>query len=239
MASQDDNLSFQQLSVLDLLKSHIQSQKDAIATLEGKAQNNFTIINIIVAIVAALNIELGAAENFHQIISERPLLPLIFVGYVIVVVLSLHALVIRRQASVPMEVSLRHAQDWSECDLDHHVDILVRSYIEIYKYNDRIVKLKGRSIQWAYTTIGAVIAFIFVEALGMLPVLTSWFLRLVSALTLVFSSQYLGAAGTTFVCVLFLSSRSARFILQSRMKAGALASVKHLVTLANRFRRSQ
>ncbi len=33
----DENLSFQQLSVLDLLKSHIQSQRDAIASLEEGA----------------------------------------------------------------------------------------------------------------------------------------------------------------------------------------------------------
>ncbi len=239
MANPDENLSYQQLSVLDLLKSHTQFQRDAIATLEGKAQNNFTIINIIVAIVAALNIEVGAAESFHQIVSERPLILLIFVGYVIVVVLSLHALAIRQQASVPMEVSLRHAQDWSRTDLDHHVDILVKSYVEIYKYNYRIVKFKGRSIKWAYTTIGAVIALIFVEALGMLPVLTNWFLHLVSTLRLVLLSRFLAPAGVTFVCVLFVSSRSARSYLLSRMKARASAPVKRLRAFANRFRRSQ
>ena len=86
MTLTEEDLNSQQLRVLDLLKAHIQSQTDAIATLESKAQNNFTIINIIVAIVAALNLELGTADNFHQIISERPLLLLIFVGYALVVV---------------------------------------------------------------------------------------------------------------------------------------------------------
>ena len=103
MASPDENLSFQQLRVLDLLKSHIQSQRDAIDTLENKAQRNFTIINIITGIVAALN--LGSMDTLPNIVSERPMLILIFCGYVLVVVLSLGALVIRRQASVPMRVS--------------------------------------------------------------------------------------------------------------------------------------
>lgn len=116
MTLTEEDLNSQQLRVLDLLKAHIQSQTDAIATLESKAQNNFTIINIIVAIVAALNLELGTADNFHQIISERPLLLLIFVGYALVVVLSLRALVIRKQATVPMTVSVKHAKDWSECE---------------------------------------------------------------------------------------------------------------------------
>ena len=58
MTEHHNDLSFQQLSVLELLKAHIQSQKDAIATLEAsKAQQNFTTINIIAAIVAALNID--------------------------------------------------------------------------------------------------------------------------------------------------------------------------------------
>ena len=73
MAEQDTSLSFQQLSVIDLLKSHIQSQKDAIKTLENKAQHNFDIINIIAAIVAALNLDLGDTYNVRQILSERAL----------------------------------------------------------------------------------------------------------------------------------------------------------------------
>ena len=47
MAGQNSELSYQQLSVVDILKAHTQSQKDAINTLESKAQHNFTIINII------------------------------------------------------------------------------------------------------------------------------------------------------------------------------------------------
>ncbi len=59
MTENNTYLSYQKLSVLELLKAHTQSQKDAIKTLETKAQHNFTVINIIAAIVAALNLELG------------------------------------------------------------------------------------------------------------------------------------------------------------------------------------
>ncbi len=237
MTRTEEDLSFQQLRVLDLLKSHIQSQTDAIATLENKAQNNFTIINIIVAIVAALNLELRTADNLHQIISERPLLLLIFVGYALVVVLSLRALVIRKQATVPMTVSVKYARDWSECELGHQFDILIRSYVDIYKHNDRIVKLKGRSIQWAYTSIGAVIAVIFVEALGMLPVLIDLFLSLLNILSLFVKYGYTAPVGITFVCVLFATNPSLRSYLLSQTRVAVSALVEKLEGLVKRLRR--
>lgn len=237
MASQDENLSFQQLSVLDLLKSHIQSQKDAIATLENKAQRNFTIINIITGIVAALNLNLVRVDALPNFVSERPTLVLIFVGYVIVVVLSLGALVIRKQASVPMTVSVKNAKQWSETDVTHHIDILTRSYVGIYRHNERIVKLKGRSVQWSYTTIFVVIAAIFVEVLG----LTSFAVDLVqitmSALRRLAEQRHTAIIGINVLCVLFAPSVSLRFSLLSRMKAGASALEKRLGSLANRFRR--
>ncbi len=237
MAGADGSLSFQQLSVLDLLKSHIESQRDAIATLENKAQNNFTIINIIVAIVAALNLELGAAESLQEIVSERPLLVLIFVGYACVVVLSLNALAIRQQATVPMTVSVKHAIGWSECELDHHLDILVRSYVDVYKYNERIVLFKGRSIKWAYTAIGVVIAATFVEALGMLPILIDLILHLLSAVRQLAEYRYTAPVGITFACLLFVSSPSVRFCLQSRRRVAVSALEQKFAALAKRLRR--
>ena len=60
-----DVLTFQEESVLDLLKSHVQSQKNAIEALQRKAQYNFTIVNIIAAIVAGLNFD-------YQWSAERP-----------------------------------------------------------------------------------------------------------------------------------------------------------------------
>ena len=237
MTDGEGNLSFQQISVLDLLKSHTQSQRDAIATLENKAQRNFTIINIIVALVAALNLDLREAANLQQIISGRPLLVLIFVGYALVAILSLGALVIRTQATVPMKVSVRHAQDWADCELEHHVDILIRSYVDIYKHNDRIVKLKGRSIQWAYTSIGAVIAVIFVEALGMLPVLIDLFSSLLSVLRLFVKNRYTAPVGITFICILFATSPSVRSCLRFQTRVVASALVNAFAALGNRLRR--
>lgn len=182
MAEQDTSLSFQQLSVIDLLKSHIQSQKDAIKTLENKAQHNFNIINIIAAIVAALNLDLGDTYNVRQILSERPLLFLIFVGYAVVVVLSFQALTLRTQATEPMTVSLKNAQDWSNCDLEHHYDILMKSYLQIYDHNENIVKLIGRRVQWAHTTIAIVIGLIFLEASGLYPEFSAWLENLINQL---------------------------------------------------------
>ena len=166
MTEQDTKLSYQQLSVIALLKDHIQSQKDAIAILENKAQQNFTIINIIAAIVAALNIELGEADKIRQVINERPLFALILIGYAIVVILSIWAVMLRKLASQPMNVSLQNAQDWSNCDLDHHIDILTRSYVEIHEHNEKIAREKGLLVQWAHILIVAVIALIFLEASG-------------------------------------------------------------------------
>lgn len=147
MTEQDAKLSYQQLSAIELLKAHLQSQKDAIAVLESKAQQNFTIINIIAAIVAALNLELGETDRIHLIIDERPLFALILFGYAVVVILSIWAVMLRELASQPMTVSLQNAQDWSNCDLDHHIDILTRSYVAIHEHNEKIVVQKGRLVQ--------------------------------------------------------------------------------------------
>ena len=169
MTSNGAKLSYQQQSVLNLLKAHTQSQRDAIKTLENKAQYNFTIINIIVAFVAALNLELGETDKIQQIVNERPLLALVFVGYVTVVYLSIRALVVRTQATEPMEVSLQNAQDWSSCSLEHHYDILIKSYLQIHEHNHTIVDLKGRRVQWAYRLIAATVALVIVEASGLWP----------------------------------------------------------------------
>lgn len=235
----DENLSFQQLSVLDLLKSHIQSQRDAIATLENKAQRNFTIINIIIGIVAGLNLDLGVTNALPSLIGESPMLILIFVGYILVVVLSLGALVIRRQASVPMMVSVKNAIEWSETDVKHHYDILIRSYVRIYRHNERIVKLKGRSVQWSYTTIFFVIAAIFVDVLGLTSFAKDVVVISVSTLRLLAENRYVAPIGISLVCVLFAPSVSLRFDLPSRMKAGASALAKPFAAIRKRFRRQK
>ena len=169
MTNQDTQLTYQELSVLGLLKAHIQSQKDAISTLENKAQHNFTIINIIAAIVAALNLELGKTAEVQQLLIERPLLTLSLAGYAAIVFLSIRALVLRKQGTEPMAVSLKNAKDWSTCELEHHFDILVKSYVQIYEHNEEIVAQKGSKVRWAHILIAIVIVLIGVEALGLWP----------------------------------------------------------------------
>ena len=168
MNEQDTRLTYQQESVVNLLRSHVQSQKDAIQTLENKAQHNFTIINIIAALVAALNLELGKTGGIQQIVNERPLLILIFVGYVVIVFLSIWTLMLRKQATEPMTVSLQNAQDWSSCELEHYYNILMESYVQIYDHNEKIVKLKGRKVQWSHILIALTIGLICLEVSGLL-----------------------------------------------------------------------
>lgn len=167
MTEKNTNLTYQQLSVIELLKAHLQSQKDAINTLENKAQQNFTTINIIAAIVAALNLELGQADKIQQVINERPLFALILIGYAIVVILSIWAVMLRAWASQPMKISLQNAHDWSNCDLDHHFDILTKSYVAIHEHNEKIARQKRLLVRWAHIMIVVVIALIFLEASGL------------------------------------------------------------------------
>lgn len=237
MTDTEGSLSFQQLSVLDLLKSHIQSQRDAITTLENKAQRNFTIINIIIGIVAALNLNLGGTDTLPIVVSERPMLVLIFVGYVLVVVLSLGALVIRRQASVPMTVSVKNTIEWSETDVKHHFDILTRSFVRIYRHNERIVKLKGRSVQWSYTIIFAVIAAIFVEVLGLTSFAIDLILIIVSSIRQLAENRYTSPIGISLVCVLFASSQTVRFYLGPQTRVAVSAAARWPVAAVKRFRR--
>ena len=239
MASADENLSFQQLRVLKLLESHIQAQRDAIATLESKAQRNFTTINIIIGIVAALNLSDVAADSLPDTVSGRPMLVLIFIGYVTVVVLSLGALAIRRQATVPMMVSAKNAIEWSETDIKHLFDILTRSYVGIYRHNERIVKLKGRSVKWSYTLIVLVIAAIFVEVLGLTSFAIDLVLLSVSALRQLAEHSNTAPLGISLVCLVFLSSSSVRSYLLSGVKSAASALLSRLGAFAKRFRQQQ
>lgn len=167
MTDLNTKLSYQQLSVIELLKAHVQTQKEAINALENKAQQNFTIINIIAAIVAALNLELGETDQIQQIVNERPLFALILFVYAAVVVLSIWAVMLRQQATQPMKVSLENVQDWSNCDLAHHFDTLTKSYVIIHAHNETIVRQKGRLVQWAHILIVIVIGLIFWEVSGL------------------------------------------------------------------------
>ena len=175
MSEQKTQLTCQQQGVIELLKAHVQSQKDAIQAIENKAQHNFTIINIIAAFVAALNLRLGETNEIQQIINNRPLLILIFIGYIVIALLSLKALWLRTQSTEPMKVTLKNAQDWSSCELEQYYHILVRSYQDIYDDNGKIVDSKVFMVKWAHRLLAIVIVLIFLEAsAGLLLLLPSW-----------------------------------------------------------------
>ena len=70
----DAKTSHNQEQVVQILKAHVQSQKEAIKTLEIKAMHNLTIVNIIAGIVAALNLPFGAGEaRLQQILGNHAL----------------------------------------------------------------------------------------------------------------------------------------------------------------------
>lgn len=174
MSEQKTQLTYQQESVIELLKAHVQSQRDAIQTIENKAQQNFIIINIIVAIIATFNLGLGETNSIHQIINERPLLIVIFLVSALIAFLSIRTLTVRKHATYPMDPSHKNAKEWSNSDLEHYYDILVRSYLNIYDHNKEIVDSKGVMVKSAHRLLAMVIVLICLEVSGLLTLLPSW-----------------------------------------------------------------
>ena len=171
MVEQNKALTYQQQSVLELLKAHVKFQDDAIKTLENKAQQNFIIINIIAAIVATLNLGLEETNLIQQITNEQLFLVIalvIFVFYVLIALLSIHTLTVRKHATHPMNPSSKNIREWSNSELEHHYDILVKSYLNIYYHNEEIVDSKGIMIKLAHRLIAIVIVLISLEALILL-----------------------------------------------------------------------
>lgn len=174
MSEQNTQLTYQRQSVIELLKTHIQSQNDAIKTLENKAQQNFIIINIIIAIVATFNLGLGETNSMRQIINERPPLFFIFLASAFIALLSIRTIAVRKHATHPMDPSYKNAKEWSNSDLEHHYDILVRSYLNIYDHNKEIVDSKGIMVKLAHRLLAVVIVLICLEASGFLTLLPGW-----------------------------------------------------------------
>lgn len=171
MQEQKSDLTYQQRSVLELLVAHINSQQDAIKTLEEKARHNFTIINIIAGIVVAFNLDIVGTSGTQRMLSERPIVALICVAYLIVGFLSLRTLYVKNHATYPMEVTCKNIKEWSQCDLKDHYDVLTESYRLIYKRNSKLVDAKGVLIKVSHRLLTGVILMIVAEVAGILPLL--------------------------------------------------------------------
>ena len=170
--------------VLELLQAHVQSQKDALRTLENKAMHNLTILNIIAGIVAALNLPFRAGEvRLELIIGNQPIVKILATVISItlvalcalVAVFSIRTLWVRRHRTHPMQPTEQNAMDWSACDPEYFLELMRKSYIQIYKNNACIVDDKGSMVTWSHKAIVAIIFLIFLGSflLGVEQLLTA------------------------------------------------------------------
>ena len=127
-------LEYQEQSVLDLLKAHVQSQEDEIYALQKKAQYNFTVSNILAAILAGFNIESVSTADPNAVEQLRlNLLGLMGIFYVCIAALSTHVILVRPRLTRPMDPSAKNVEEWSTCSLVHHKKILADSYLLVYQ----------------------------------------------------------------------------------------------------------
>ena len=175
--------------VNDLLKAHVQAQKEAIRTLEGKAMHNLTIVNIIAGIVGALNLPIGADEGrLKQIVGNQSIaylsatiLSIILVALcVFVATLSIRTLWVRRLRTHPMQPTKQNAKDWSASDPLYFSGLIQESYVDIYRHNSHIVDNKGSMVSWSHKAIVLIIALILTGTVliaiePLLPVLQAFF----------------------------------------------------------------
>ena len=164
-------LTYQEGSVLNLLRHHLRSQRVAIESIESKARHNFTVINIVAAILATVNLDFRDIADVQDIIAQRPLLLMIFLSYIVVVVLSILALLVRAQATEPMKVTQQNVSEWAACDLGHHYEILTKSYVQIYTANQRVVNGKGRLVLVSQLLIALVILCVLIDTFDALDLI--------------------------------------------------------------------
>ena len=156
-------------NVIELLQSHVQSQKDAIKTLENKAMYNLTIVNIIAGIVAALNLPFGAgevplenlarSESFAYFVATAVSIVLVALC-AFVATLSIRTLWVRRLRTHPMQPNEQNALDWSACDPDYFSELVRKSYLQIYHSNAGIVDDKGSMVTWSHKAIVLIVILI-------------------------------------------------------------------------------
>lgn len=170
MEAQSKVLTFQERSVLDLLKAHVQSKKDAIDALQKKAQYNFTTINILGAVVAGFNIDDVATADLQAVSNLRVfLILLIGILYCLVAVLSIRALRVKKRRSFPMKPSKEIMEEWTRCTVDHHKKVLRESYLIIYEDLGKIEDGIANKVECGHTCIVVAIVLFIVQALISLP----------------------------------------------------------------------
>ena len=162
-------LTFQQSNVIELLKSHLLSQQEALKTLESKARHNFTIINIIAAIIVGFNFGLSGTNDLRLMVGERPLLLLSVVMYVVIAILSLRILYVKEHATYPMNPSRSNIEAWSNCSLSDHYEVLSQSYLLVYESNAKIVDSKGVLLKTSHRLLTASILVLVLDSAQVFP----------------------------------------------------------------------
>ena len=163
-------MTLQEKSVLSLLQAHAQSKKDAIDTLQRKAQYNFTTINILAAVVAGFSRDYPGPV-LHPAIAGIPILLVVLMGlvYVVVGVLSIRALWVKVQRSVPMQPDENTVDEWLRCTTEHHKKLLRDSYLQVYADIDKLANAIARQVEWGQKFIMFGIIIFIAQALISLP----------------------------------------------------------------------
>ena len=181
MCAGDSTLNFNERSVLELLKAHVQWQTDSIDALQRKAQFNFTTVNVLAAIVAGFNIDSVPAAELPLITCTRVVL-LVLMGalYCSVAWFSIGALWVRTQRTHPMEPSKTNVNDWSKCTPEHHKKILMESYLIVFDDNAKIVAEIAGKVTRSHKLILVAIVLFMLQALILLSPVVDILTRLLT-----------------------------------------------------------
>ena len=144
-------LTFQQRSVVTTLKDNAAYIDGCIDTIEQKAHQNFTTINIIAAIVGVVNLTSIASPEIRRALAENPISLFIYTPTALIIVayfLALHAQSeagqMARRMSHPIDATEESVKWWEACPVNEYYDETVKHYIKAYKHNNCLNEDKAK-----------------------------------------------------------------------------------------------
>lgn len=155
-----DGLNPQQKTVLELLESQANSTHEAAKTLDDKAQQNISLITIIVGIVGAFNIVRGSTSQSPSIFSDGEIGGILVI-YAFAFALAVFARRPRIFATHPMKPTWEEAQTWLGLDVEPFYDKLIAAYTNIIEENNKILGSKALFIQWSTVFLAIDVITIF------------------------------------------------------------------------------
>lgn len=164
-------LTFQQKTVLATLQKHTQFIDEAIITIENKAQQNFTIVNIVAAIAGAVNISSLSPSEIAQAIQSNPYFLLIYspsillaISYCATVFFSMQAMSLAVHGSHPILVTEEEVMRWEKYPISAFYKWTKLAYIEIYKENKCVSEKKAKSVHYSRRCISVAVSALFIQA---------------------------------------------------------------------------